>query len=61
METILVWVLVTTARMHGWDDAMPTYSPYIATLEDCTRLLNSITGDGVYKRQCVQIRVLVKE
>ena len=53
MNTILVWVLVTVG---GYNSSEVNYSPPLADLTSCQRLLDSVAGMP-RRAQCVQISV----
>jgi hypothetical protein len=51
-EFILAWLLITTNGSQ-----LVTYSPPVATLEDCQRMQSFVTS-RVWSHQCVQVRVM---
>lgn len=53
MTTILVWFLVTTNSNRS-----VIYSPPLATLEDCQRLISSQPMGWIGSKQCVQVRMV---
>ena len=53
MITILVWVLVTVG---GGNSSAVSYSPPLADLASCQRLLDSVAGMP-RRAQCIQISV----
>jgi len=53
MQTILVWILVTSSY-----HVPVTYSPPIATLEDCQRMQKNIDKD-IMTKVCVQVNMVV--
>ena len=53
MTTILVWYLVTISNTRS-----VIYSPPLATLEDCQRLLSTQPMGWVNSKQCVQLRIV---
>jgi hypothetical protein len=63
MTTILVWVLMTTIPPSaGWNvsyGGTVTYSPAVASLDDCNRLRDNMwRGIAEYSR-CVEIKIPV--
>lgn len=60
MKTILVWVLVTSARVGGYSDDHVTYSMPLATKEDCMRLAQSSPVKEANKVHCVQVSIPVQ-
>ena len=58
MNTILVWVLVTMGSSYS---GMMTYSPAMATLEECTRIKSIIDADKEslkYSTRCIQMHIV---
>lgn len=53
MTTVLVWFLVTVSNQRT-----VTYSPPLATLEDCQRLQNAQPLFWANSKQCVQLRIV---
>ena len=53
MITILVWILVTTSNHRT-----VTYSPPLATLEDCQRIQESRPVFWAGSSKCVQVRIV---
>lgn len=53
MTTILVWYLVTVGNTRD-----VTYSPPLATLEECVRLQEARPAWYAISRQCVQVKVV---
>ena len=57
MNTILVWLLMTVSD-GVYNRGNVSYSPPLATLEDCQRIQKNIPSNEVYT-QCIQVYVKV--
>ena len=56
MKAYLVWMLVTTMPQYA---GFVSYSPPIATVEQCEHLRNSIVADYVRSfSRCIQVEIL---
>ena len=53
MNTILVWVLISSGGYHG---NQVVYSPQVADLESCQRIQQAVEKWARHT-QCVQVRV----
>ena len=56
MKAILVWILVSVSD-GTYNHGNVSYSPYLASIEDCVRLQKTVTGRDT-RTQCVQVNVL---
>jgi hypothetical protein len=57
MNTILVWLLVTVSD-GAYNRGTVTYSPPLATVEDCQRIQKNIQGNSAYT-YCIQVNMKV--
>ena len=55
---ILVWVLVTVSD-GAYNRGNVTYSPPLATLEDCQRIQGFAQSNNVYTK-CIQVKEVLK-
>ena len=53
MTTILVWYLITVGNTRDI-----IYSPPLATLEECQRLMSTNPMGWPSSKQCVQLRIV---
>lgn len=58
MNTVLVWLLVSVSD-GAYNRGNVTYSPPLATLEDCQRIQRFIPQNRV-ETQCIQVREVLK-
>lgn len=58
MEIILVWILLVSSSTQS---GFVSYSPPVATLEDCQRLQNRLDNYLKSSSACIQINVIVKK
>jgi hypothetical protein len=59
MKTILVWLLVSVSD-GAYNRGTVTYSPPLATLEDCVRIQKNIQSNNMYT-YCVQVNMKVEK
>ncbi len=59
MSTVLVWLLVTVSD-GAYNRGTVSYSPPLATLEDCVRIQKNVQSSVVYTH-CIQVNMKVEK